>query len=145
MQSTTHAMTEEERAVLIGHERASVRDLRKMLKAAFPRIQQYRLTSVIAQFLSEPLALAAMLIGLSCSAQSGCTVTHGPWSEWSPCGEPIVAGSTIGNLIGVHDALPLTWVDANGNTRKHQFRYRLPIEDCGLYPWRWQLDGRRCQ
>lgn len=43
-------MTQQERAVMIGHDRLSVRELRELLRAYFPKMGDSRATSIIAQF-----------------------------------------------------------------------------------------------
>ena len=89
-------------------------------------------------------AIAALLLALSVHGQTQCQYEKTLVVDWSACGQQIIHGTTLGDILGVPEGTVISMQQPNGS-KKLSIRVFLIASDSANCPLRrWFIEGWRC-
>lgn len=89
-------------------------------------------------------AIAALLLALSAQGQTQCEYKKTLVVDWPDCGEKIIHGTPLGDILGVPEGTVINMQQPNGSKKLtiRVYLYASDSADCPLK--RWWIEGWRC-
>lgn len=90
------------------------------------------------------VAIVALLLAICAQGQTQCDYKKTLVVDWQACGEKILHGTPLGDILGVPEGTVISMQQPNG-TKKLTIRVYLVSSDSANCPLRsWWIEGWRC-